>query len=291
MNKLILSVLLSCVVLSAQAPLNKPQPNTKTYSINELQNFKTYTRESFEKEFGVQAPVFNPNRPAKTWFDKTVTTARVEYVGLDYAGSTPVYKKFSLSKEEAETVNLPGAYRFPTWNPAATECVVTGWWPGSKDNPLSPSYLSTRAEAEELNIEIGGQGVFPTTSMVRCPASETRSWWEIEHKGNRLVAGLLLATKYRDGVGHPGSWDLSGQEPAWISQAIPTGIGVSNYARVPIRQLLPNERFKQISPFSTVIERTDIPDPTQTGGDGSFTPSDRALLEEIRQLLKSLLQK
>lgn len=252
--------------------------------------FKTYTRDSYEKEFGVQPPPFNPAKPAKTWFDTTVTTPTVTYNTLDL--NTLKNISLVLKKEDAAAVNLPGAYRYTPWIVRPSECLSETTNAPLPPSPINVALLSTRQEAEQIAAEVGGTvslATSPGGSMdafrVACPANETRNVWEVQWKGSRIPVGFLLGQKYRRGVGAPGSWDLSGTEtPVWVP--VEPVVTSSNYARVPVRALLPNEKFSQ-TPFGVYIVRTDL----EGQGTGSFTDADRAKLDEVLRIVRELQSK
>ena len=52
-----------------------PQPSEAVYSTDTLALFKTYTRDTYLAEFGVQAPAWDPNRSRKAWFDSAALNA------------------------------------------------------------------------------------------------------------------------------------------------------------------------------------------------------------------------
>src|SRR5882724_3039683 len=94
-------------------PVIRPQPALEFFSIQELALFKTYTRESYRGEFGVEAPPFDESRPAKSWFDSSADTSHVgnvamyKIVGKD-AGGNPAIRQLLIPAVEAFTVNLTG---------------------------------------------------------------------------------------------------------------------------------------------------------------------------------------
>jgi hypothetical protein len=274
-------------IVSAQSPVVKPQPNEKTYSVTELYLFKTYTRESYEKTFGVQPPPFDSTKPIKTWFDSTVTTPTVSYQTLDLNSLKNV--TLVLKKEDAAAVNLPGAYRYSPYIVKPSECLSQSTSAPTPPAPVNPTYLSTRLEAEALASEVGGSVVLATdpggsmeSFLVSCPNTDNRNVWEVQFKTSRVLAGQLMLAKNAKGIGAPGFWDLSGPSPVWVSKE--PVVTSSNYMRIPVRSLLPNEKYNQ-TPFGLFITRTDLDGPNGTGG---FLLSDRAMLEEILKIVREL---
>lgn len=285
MKNLVICFLLCVGLLFAQAPVTKPQPSEQTYGVGELYLFKTYTRDSYMNEFGVQPPPFNPNKPAKTWFDKTVTTATKDYWTVDL--NKLEFIKLVLSKEDAATVNLPGSYRYDPYVVKPSECVR--WIPGVPIPPtrFNDEILSERSEAEAIAQEVGGTVRLATTdggsmagTATKCGEGDTRNIWEVVTSSEMNYAGYMMKAKYANGIGAPGKWEGLN----WIPSQIPTT--TSNYMRVPVRTLLGNEQFRK-TPMSTLIERTDLDPPGATG----FLLRDRAKLDEILVILKELQSK
>jgi hypothetical protein len=269
----------------AQAPIFKPQPNEATYSVSEIYIFKNYTRTSFEAEFGVQAPPFDAKKPVKTWFDLTVKTPTITYSTLNL--NTLQFINLTLTKEEAASLNLPGEYRYEKYVVEPSDCLVS--FPGFPipPAPINPTFLTTRVVAEELAKEMGGTvadafsvgGTFSGRQLV-CQ-TDKRNVWEIVLGQKRVVAGILYEQKNRNGIGYPGTWDLTGEEPNWKpAQVITTS---TNVMRTPVRQLYPGETFSR-TPFGVYLNRSDVPVP----GSGSFTEADRKMLEEILKLVREL---
>jgi len=286
MKKLIISLFVSMGLLFAQAPVIKPQPSTAVYGVGEIYLFQTYnTRDAYESAFGVQAPPFNPAKPAKLWFDKTVQTPTVTYQTLDLVTLKNV--TLTLSKEDAASVNIPGAYRYDPYLPKPAECVR--WIPGlpMPSTPFESQMVSEKSEAEALAQEIGGTLRLATTEggtlsgfAVKCGTGDTRNVWEVVTPAGSDYAGRLLAKKYALGVGSPGKW----QGLDWVPVTPVTT--TSNYMRTPVRQLLANEKFLK-NPFGNQIERTDM-DQANAGG---MTLADRAKLDEILKIVKEIKAK
>jgi hypothetical protein len=263
-------------------PVIPAQPNRPYYGVSELALFKTYTRDSYRAAFGVEAPPFNPDRVIKTWFDSTADTSQPENVTLyniAARGSDGQWgvRQLVIPSAEAVAVNLPGAVKYPTYIVPPTQATRGG-------SIISAIYMSLEGEARELMADIGGTGIhdeilasFPTIY----PANEPRRVWLITFKGSSVNAGLLLLAKNANGVGAPGQWDLSGAEPVWVPDPpAPTGEGDSRPPRpLPIRPLLPNERFHQ-GLMDVQIERTDLK-AAQDQASGLFTTDDRAMLQAI----------
>ena len=50
-------------------PVVPAQPDLKTYNFSALDLFVNFSRESYLKKFGQQAPPWKAGEPLKTWFD------------------------------------------------------------------------------------------------------------------------------------------------------------------------------------------------------------------------------
>jgi hypothetical protein len=154
---------------------------------------------------------------------------------------------------------------------------------------INPNYLSLESEAHALLLEIGGDGitedgggaVFPYIY----PPEEPRRAWNILFHGRPVNAGLLLLNRHAKGVGAPGHWDLSKEEPLWISDpSAPTGVDDPRPPRdVPVRDLLPNEKF-QAGLMGVGVVRTDLKQTTAEAS-GQFTAEDRTTLRLIYQVV------
>ena len=281
---------------SGAQPVSKPvvpaQPNKEFYGVQELALFRTYSRESFRSAFGREAPPFDPDRPAKHWFDSTADTSHPENVvvykvAARLANGFWGVRQLVMPASEACSVNLPGAVSYPPYIVKPTLATRTG--PGGLiPQPLNAEYLSTYEEAERMRTEVGGSGVVEEIALgggfgTYFPSSEDRRLWEVVIGGRRVNAGYLLKSRHAQGIGAPGRWDLSGETPVWVPDPpAPTGVDDRRPAReVPVRDLLPNEQL-QATLTGVGVVRTDL---RQEAGKalGQFTPEDRALLLAIYQ--------
>ncbi len=276
-------------------------PDEPFYPIDRLYLFDRFDRMSWERTFGEQAPPFDPARPPKRWADTSalegVADADAKFVEYDYFDfGSRTFKKLRLTAREAATPNLPGAYVFPKYEPAPTPAVVRH--PDRGASPLNPVMLSTREEAEALRQELGGESVVENTMSEAGPfrvdwQGERRRMWLVRIGNQYYNVGLLLARKYRYGVGAPGEWSFSpiGQ-PTWTPKRQATG---ENDPRpevpVPTRTLAANEAIYLGHPMKVIVYRTDResefnrPD----AGQPAFPPDVRTILERIDANLQQLL--
>ncbi len=142
----------------ANSPVSQPvvtaQPNTEFYSIQDLQLFKAYSRDSYRAAFGVQAPAYDPARVPKSWFDSTVdvsdpsNVAVYRVVAQDPNGKG-ILRQMVMPAQEAATVNLPGTIQYPPYVVAPTLATRGG-------SILNPIYLSLESDAQALMTTLGG---------------------------------------------------------------------------------------------------------------------------------------
>ena len=58
------------------------QPAKEFFGLAELALFESFTRESFQTEFGVQADAFDPAKPVKRWFDSSADISQADNVSV-----------------------------------------------------------------------------------------------------------------------------------------------------------------------------------------------------------------
>jgi hypothetical protein len=292
-------------IVQAQTAL--PQPALERYSIAELYLFREYTRDTFEQEFGMQAPGFDPARPVKTWADVSRLPSfvvqdsspnvfgpgleTVTYQVVRKSGNTPlsfVLAPFIISAQEAGQVNLPGAYRYDAYKPDPTPAVV-----GSQ--PLNPNYLTTLVQADQLQHILGSsvvvgirEGIVPQVPGQPINWNgELRRPYELVLKNGRTPnVGLLLLQRHAGGFNCPGYWRLDAAEnPRWEKETQVTAPlpGSPGPFPVPCRDLLPNEVL-EVNSFSAApfVRRTDM------GGGGTGTGGDSVILATILDKLTKL---
>ena len=271
-------------------PVIPPQPNQEVYGIQELALFQTFTRDTYRSAFNTEAPPWDPSRVKKSWFDSSVdvadpaATASYHAAGMDSSGQWGM-QSLTMPAGEAASVNLPGAVVYPPYVVPPTTATRAG-------ASINPIYLSLEADALALMSAVGGaslldEGVTPVFP-VAYPPDEPRRLWDIMFKGIPVNAGALLLNRNTNGVGSPGHWDSSGSEPVWVPDPpAPTGLDDTRPARpVPLRDLLPNEKF-QTGLMGVTVVRTDLQQQSNEQA-GQFTPDDRATLQSIYRILTSL---
>lgn len=283
--------LVATALAQTSVPVTPPQPDKASYALSELNLFKIYDRNSYRAAFGVAAPTCNPSKLIKAWFDSTMATADPDSLAL-YKGvltntdGSPAVKQFWMTAGEAGTVNLAGRETYPKYVPAPTKAYIPAASGLQKDNiSISPADLLTQDQALMLAVALKGTvqpSWFPETLW---PADESRRKYNIVIGGTVYSGGALLAELYSNGVGAPGHWSTTADgQPAFIYDPPPDCAGITKSQPVPVRDLLPNETFKD-SPFGGwAVWRTDKQEQAAESG-GQFTPADRALLQAIAKKL------
>lgn len=284
--------------LPVSTPVIPAQPPESLYSVDYLNLFQLYNRASYAAKFGQHAPVFNPSRRQKGWFDTSLSGSDsdvVSYRVVNSSGGQVRLDTVVMSVGEARAINLAGAEAFPPpADPAPSGVFIVDAIFNSR-NPVDSAMLSTAAEAQLIG-EMLGQANPPVLAPLGGPSvyydyisGETRRVWEIVlTRGNSTVhlnVGHLLKQMNQFGAGAPGHWFWSSpdaQLPIWLHDIDP-GQLANNDPRppwpVPVRDLLPNESWYP-TPFGIKIQRSDLQ---------SSTPApNSAQLQRIEDMLTKI---
>lgn len=279
------------VISKPKAPA---QPQLAVYGVDQLQLFPRLTRASYLDLYGEQAPAWNRERRIKRWFDTSV----LEGLARDGAQKKVVYEVFDpatgtiapleMTAEEASLPNLPGAMSYPKHQVAPTQAVVRNTVTG-EEWPLNPALLCEHFEAVALARELGlpaaavGETVFGGPYFGYRWNGEARRLWVIDWRGVSLQAALLIAQRNAHGVGAPGRWDVQGTEPVWKADA-PGDTGEHDprpEIPVPVRRLLPGEKFRQAFGGVWMVVRSDLTPPSQDELLGRIDSGVARLLEHF----------
>jgi hypothetical protein len=267
-------------------PVPPPQPSQAAYGIAALNLFQVFNRSSYEGEFGVQAAPFNTDFPIKSWFDTSVTTGPVTYNVI--TGTNPAQvTTLTMDASQASAINLSGDYQYPAYAPSP-ETTAIATFAGTSQS-VNAALICAYADAVTLSSAINGaSGPVPVADPQAAGIawnSETRRMWDVTVAGTNLVAAPLLAMMWANGIGAPGSWDLSTPaDPTWVPAPEPDW-SVMSVVATPIRPLLPNEQL-QAGPLGMGVEivRTDLVTPSTPAsatGSGGLTGAQAAQLETI----------
>jgi hypothetical protein len=259
------------------------QPNLLQYPISDLNLFTNYVdRAAYLAAVGTQAPPFNPALPIKGWADPA--PGGQPYLMFD-AGAPPAYTvELAVPAAAAGAVNLPGAYNYPAYVETPTDAELVG--PYGPVGPIPANEVCLEADAQTVAnaisplypgktltvMENSNAGIFYTVY-----GTDPRRQWAIAANGAQLIpyAQSLIEAAREYGVDAPGHWALAplvGADAAfppvltWVEdpQVTVAPAGAVTLP-VPIRALLPNERFQLVSPSnplfgqaSWMVVRTDL---------------------------------
>lgn len=298
MYKKIFAVALIGMGLFAQSPVTPPQPATSPYAVNALELFPTYTRATYLAKTGNQAPPFDITRPAKAWYDSSVTGS-ASYTVFNQSMSAPELIPLTLSAAVAKSVNLPGLPTYTQYVQQASNVIVTN---GSSGSGYSGLYQSTEAQANALKAEIGDASLVVTSGLGPMFPGAVFVYQKIDSSspvgiyllGNQNV-GQMLQQRNANGVGYPGTWakNISGNyvfSPATLNDGSTSTLGSTP---TPVRPLLANEALVSVPagifPIAEVV-RTDLPStqPSNVPTTDGFTAADRTALNQMLTLIQAL---
>jgi hypothetical protein len=244
-------------------------------------------RREYEKAYGRQAPPFDPRRNRKYWFDP-------RWKGFGDGSAVAKYKVFEdgafrvleMPVADAFTVNLPGAYTYPPWQPESTRALADG-------QIIGPNSLATRERAMALAGELGGLEMSTLDDNRIQWNGETRRMYQLRFKGNWVNVGLLLELKHSRGFGSPGAWDLSGSSLTWVPDPV-TDNGVYDprpSVPIPCRDLEPWEEIRPAGgPVkSWVVVDTRVTSVYNPGGGGPTGDSGGHLDPDVKVTLGKIL--
>jgi len=307
MKKLIIALTFVAGLAFAQVPAAQPQPSDPTYNTSVLTLLPEYTRASFEAAFGVQPLPYDVTRPQKTWFDSTkkCDNTTVTYQKFDSSNGGSIVP-FTQPSCDAATVNLKGLPHYDAFvNPVTKSNVnVQCVFKGCVASPLGAGLQSTLTEAQAMLAEIGD----PTLKIVNnvpSPAGTSFVYTLINPSSDVSVyyigsmnVGQYWPARQSQGIAYPGKW-VKVSSGLYAFTPAPTANDGSQDIRpnvpVPVRALLPNEKFATVAVgglgfTNLVIQRTDLapaPNPGAPATGGGFTDADRATLQQILQLIKT----
>ncbi|HSW49796.1 MAG TPA: hypothetical protein VLH09_06445 [Bryobacteraceae bacterium] len=188
----------------------RQKPDLAQYPLSTLRLFGELTRGEYEAKYGEQPPPFDPNKPPKLWFDTSENAGNyTRYtIGSDQKVS---FLAYTMTKELAASVNLPGAYRYAAYAVAPTGAIVVLV---SSDGstvaqlPVPAVQLATLEQATGLASSLGGtlagdSSWFATSVQW---GMETRRMYNIVVNGKTYNAGVLLQQQNANGIGAPGEW-------------------------------------------------------------------------------------
>jgi hypothetical protein len=277
------------------------QPNQPQYQISTLDLFPVYaTRAAYQQATAQQAPPFNPSQPLKGWADPAPNGQ--PYLVFDStAGATGYVSQMTLATVQAAQLNLPGAYNYAPYVSPPTDAVEVG--PFGPIGPASPDQLCLQADAQAIANQIAP--LYPGQSITAVQENtglfhyvyglDPRRQWYIQVGNQAFNAQALIEAQNGHGIGAPGHWAVTSAGLNWISDQ-PVTVAPLNAVTipVPIRPPLPNEQIVHLpgSLFnqagSWVVERTDLPQPSQPETNDQQFADLKVMLTAIQGSLNTL---
>lgn len=214
---------------------------------------------------------WDPTKPIKRWFALKATDIGPVLNGMvkyTFAGQFG-FETRAISGPDAMKPNIPpSAANYPIYGIAPTTATSSGI-------PIDPEYLSTPANAAEINLHLGGIVDLVQRGVVY-PADEQRREYQIVVGGVSYNVGQILKQQNALGVGHPGSWSLVNSVPTWT----PTVDGpVISGPEVPVacKALTATQSVVQgLGTWHVEDTAGDVPAPVADGG--GIAPADLATL-------------
>ncbi len=261
-----------------------PMPNQPTYNIDQLAR----------TDLRVSTGPYDPNRLPKFWADPGALEspqATVTYItGYQLDGNNVIQPiRLTLSSAQAAVANIPPvAVAYPPYNPPASTATRAGM-------VIPAEELSTYIDAVNVAAWFGvapsevHEQVFPGFPNIY-PAGEMRRTYGFIFNGSFLVVGMLMAAKYVNGVGAPGSWNIikpGGTDVPGVFW-VPGPNGVKDDRTpiaFPLRALTSVEKIIQGPLAQLMVQRTDLqPSPV-----GPVAPlADSQMLADTHDMLSVL---
>jgi hypothetical protein len=299
------------------------QPNQAQYPLSALYLFPLYlTRAAYQQATGKQAPPFNPSLPIKTWADPNPDGTVYDFFDPT-AGVLGYVNTFEDAAISASQVNLPGPYNYPPYVSPPTDAMQMG--PFGPMGLVNPNVVSNASDVEELVSEL--QAVYPPGTVIQTEIDPSAGAFSIMYGQDPRRAYLVLITvgpltvafnaqtliesKYLNGVGYPGRWDLPpaakvsvGMQPEFGPPTFlfdaPVIVAPPNALTdpIPIRPLLPNEKIVELPPgnplFGTsswVVERTDLTQATPPQTASQQLSSLAQQMQALQQMMAAIQAK
>lgn len=275
----------------------KEEAPTMNKPIQTLELFPRYTRVSFEKTFGQQAPEFDPTTPPKFWIATPPVTApftTYTYYDKDPNTGQPRLNQQTLAAAIANAINLPGHAVHPAFtnDPTTTAQAITT--ETGQVSAVNAARLSTMETADtianeiehDLNIKAAVQQETEPEFQITWN-TEKRRLFTIEIPGfpPANVANLAIV-RYAHGVGYPGNWSLNAIGGlVWTDSHQPDGTSDPRPAvPVPMRPLNPGEHVIA-TPFGIEVS-TDTAPPDLA----SISKQISALTDLVQTIAKAVIK-
>ena len=248
-------------------PMTYPAPATAINMVSVLNYDAPDPREQYRSvNGGEEPPAFDRTKPPKYWAIPKAMQAGMDlsklgyYAGnlrrlyRDYLGLEPTLSDIS---NFLEFVNLPGPFRWPKWEPAASGATFA-------DGVFPKEELSLSEEAVSLAVglqEVLGVPVYPIEDQyheskwqIHYANTEKRRkfvvyWYGTDGMRRWLTVGTLLMIRHANGMGRPGKWMIppgadASNPIAWVSDPEDT-TNTMEPVPVPQRELLATEEWRR----------------------------------------------
>jgi hypothetical protein len=242
-----------------------------------------------------QSATFDPTQAPKDWVDPSKAALPpgdpANYMVFDPGSGTEVPLK--ISNAVAATANVPAIYPPYTPSPATTPATLTCGGNPSLVLPVPAQSLSTLGQANALAAEIGpALGLQLQVTVWNQPGwtfnanGETRQQFMVFAGAVSGNVGNLLAAKYANGVGAPGSWSLNASNQiVWNAVPVPQpGPSTPPEMPFPVRALLPGESFQTAGLpgiWEVVSSSSFDPDAPATAGQVGQIQTDLNLIKQF----------
>ncbi len=311
--KNLLSLLLLCFSVRAQVPTPQPEPTATSYDTSVLNLLPSYNLASFKAVTGTDAPEFDVTKAPKFWFDSTKSCSVPSVAYKSQAGTNLV--PFSVTGCDAAAVNIPPASQ--PQMPAVLNVVDDGVrYTSLADLDV---YLQNQVYlAESLMLTNGGSPASTGQAVVVTPIDPTKAAGTIAGWANYICQFQTFNDLHFHGGVDPACNNAAAKAAAiakysaaiqdWATQAAKVqdlmGIVPGTPCKfcdavakapvpMPVRDLFPDERLQVASMMGGVlVVRTPAVGPApqapvQSPG-GGFLDSDRAMLQQVLQILKGI---
>jgi hypothetical protein len=205
-----------------------------------------------------ESATFDPTQAVKRWVDASKSGLPpgdpANYMVFDSVNGTEVPLK--ITNAVAATANVPAIYAPYTPTPATTPATLTCIGNPALILPVPPTSLSTLDQANALAAEIGPAigltlqvTIWNQAGWTFNANGETREQFMVFAGNVSSYVGYLLAAKYANGIGAPGSWSLNAAgQIVWNGVPVPQpGPNTPPDIPFPVRALLPGESFQSVA--------------------------------------------
>ncbi len=241
-----------------------------------------------------ESATFDPTQAVKGWVDTSKGSLTpgdpANYMVFDPVSGTEVPLK--ITNAVAASANVPAICAPYTPTPATTPATLTCIGNPALILPVPPTSLSTLDQANALAAEIG-----PAIGLTLQVTIWNQAGWTFNAKGETReqfmvfsgsvssYVGYLLAAKYANGIGAPGTWSLNAAgQIVWNGVPVPQpGPNTPPDIPFPVRALLPGESFQSVAGMAWEVFSSSSFDPgaPATAGQVGQVQTDVNLIKQF----------